>query len=113
MQVTIYLTEHDEYIVRLLDDRSRRERKSRSAVILSILEEHFEKDKRLGEILVDLGVRKVRLMTNNPRKVVALKGYGLAIVERVPLVIEPNELNARYLDTKRRKLGHLLEEPQD
>jgi len=56
LQVTIYLTEHDEYIVRLLDDRSRRERKSRSAVILSILEEHFEKDKRLGEILVDLGV---------------------------------------------------------
>ena len=74
----------------------------------------FEPDLReygIGaQILVDLGVRKVRLMTNNPRKVVALKGYGLVIVERVPLVVEPNELNARYLDTKRRKLGHLLEE---
>jgi hypothetical protein len=50
-------------------------------------------------------------MTNNPRKVVALEGYGLKIVERVPLVVEPNELNARYLDTKRRKMGHMLEGP--
>ena len=56
MQVTIYLTDQDKYIVRLLDEHSRRERKSRSAVILSILEEHFERDKRLGEILIDLGV---------------------------------------------------------
>jgi len=63
-----------------------------------------------AQIMVDLGIRKVRLMTNNPRKIVALKGYDLTIVERVPLVIEPNELNARYLDTKRRKLGHLLDE---
>jgi 3,4-dihydroxy 2-butanone 4-phosphate synthase/GTP cyclohydrolase II len=63
-----------------------------------------------AQIMVDLGLRKVRLMTNNPRKVVALAGYGLEIVERVPLVIEPNELNARYLDTKRRKMGHLLGE---
>jgi len=56
LQVTIYLTDQDKYIVRLLDEHSRRERKSRSAVILSILEEHFERDKRLGEILIDLGV---------------------------------------------------------
>jgi 3,4-dihydroxy 2-butanone 4-phosphate synthase/GTP cyclohydrolase II len=63
-----------------------------------------------AQIMVDLGVRKVRLMTNNPRKIVALDGFDLHIVERVPLVIEPNELNARYLDTKRRKLGHLLDE---
>ena len=56
MQVTIYLTDQDKYIIRLLDEHSRRERKSRSAVILSILEEHFERDKRVGEILIDLGV---------------------------------------------------------
>jgi 3,4-dihydroxy 2-butanone 4-phosphate synthase/GTP cyclohydrolase II len=74
----------------------------------------FEPDLRdygIGaQILSDLGIRKVRLMTNNPRKIVALDGFDLHIVERVPLVIEPNELNKRYLDTKRRKLGHLLEE---
>jgi 3,4-dihydroxy 2-butanone 4-phosphate synthase/GTP cyclohydrolase II len=62
-----------------------------------------------AQIMVDLGIRKVRLMTNNPRKIVALNGYGLQIVERVPLVVEPNERNARYLDTKRRKLGHMLD----
>jgi 3,4-dihydroxy 2-butanone 4-phosphate synthase/GTP cyclohydrolase II len=75
----------------------------------------FEPDLReygIGaQIMVDLGIRQVRLMTNNPRKVVALEGYGLKIVERVPLVVEPNELNARYLDTKRRKMGHMLDEP--
>ena len=56
MQVTIYLTEEDSYLLRLIDEGSRRERKSRSALILSIIEEHFEKGRRLGEILVDLGV---------------------------------------------------------
>lgn len=64
-----------------------------------------------AQIMVDLGIRKVRLMTNNPRKIVALDGFDLHIVERVPLVIKPNALNARYLDTKRRKLGHILGEP--
>ena len=63
-----------------------------------------------AQILVDLGIRQVRLMTNNPRKVVALKGYGLTIVERVPLVVPPTDLNARYLETKRRKMGHLLDD---
>jgi 3,4-dihydroxy 2-butanone 4-phosphate synthase / GTP cyclohydrolase II len=63
-----------------------------------------------AQILVDLGIRKVRLMTNNPRKIVALKGFDLAIVERVPLVIEPNPLNERYLNTKKKKMGHLLDE---
>jgi 3,4-dihydroxy 2-butanone 4-phosphate synthase/GTP cyclohydrolase II len=63
-----------------------------------------------AQIMVDLGIRKVRLMTNNPRKIVALNGFDLHIVERVPLVIEPNPANERYLDTKRRKLGHLLDE---
>ena len=61
-----------------------------------------------AQILRDLGVRKMRLMTNNPKKVVGLNGYGLDIVERVPLEIDPNEINARYLRTKRDKLGHLI-----
>ena len=56
MQVTIYLTEEDAYLLRLIDEQSKRQRKSRSACILSIIEAHFEKGRRLGEILVDLGV---------------------------------------------------------
>ena len=65
-----------------------------------------------AQILCDLGLRKIRLMTNNPRKVVGLQGHGLTVVERVPLVIEANPLNHRYLATKREKLGHLLGEEQ-
>lgn len=61
-----------------------------------------------AQILVDLGVRKIRLMTNNPRKRAGLSGYGLEIVERVPIEVKPNEFNRRYLETKRSKLGHLL-----
>lgn len=61
-----------------------------------------------AQILYDLGVRKIRLMTNNPRKVVGLDGFKLEIVEKVPIRIDPNEHNERYLDTKRDKLGHLL-----
>ncbi len=67
------------------------------------------RDYGLGaQLLVDLGVRKMRLMTNNPKKVVGLSSYGLEIVERVPLEIPANHSNARYLETKRVKLGHLL-----
>jgi 3,4-dihydroxy 2-butanone 4-phosphate synthase/GTP cyclohydrolase II len=66
-----------------------------------------------AQILHDLGVGKIRLLTNNPRKVVGLHGYGLDIVERVPLEMHPNEINERYLRTKRDKLGHLiLSDPQ-
>ena len=61
-----------------------------------------------AQILVDLGVRKMRLMTNNPQKVKGLDGHGLEIVERIPLRTEPNPFNHRYLQTKRSKLGHLL-----
>ncbi len=61
-----------------------------------------------AQILADLGVRKMRLMTNNPQKVKGLDGHGLEIVERVPLQTEPNPFNRRYLQTKRSKLGHLL-----
>lgn len=55
MQVTMYFSDEDKYLIDLVDEKARRERKSRSAVVLSILEEYFERDKRLGEILVDLG----------------------------------------------------------
>jgi 3,4-dihydroxy 2-butanone 4-phosphate synthase/GTP cyclohydrolase II len=61
-----------------------------------------------AQILLDLGVKKIRLLTNNPKKIVGLKGYGLEIVERVPIEIQPNEVNARYLETKRDKLGHII-----
>jgi 3,4-dihydroxy 2-butanone 4-phosphate synthase / GTP cyclohydrolase II len=63
-----------------------------------------------AQILFDLGVRDIRLLTNNPRKVVGLDGYGLRIVERVPIQIPPNENNARYLKTKKDKLGHILDD---
>jgi 3,4-dihydroxy 2-butanone 4-phosphate synthase/GTP cyclohydrolase II len=61
-----------------------------------------------AQILLDLGVRDFRLLTNNPRKIVGLDGYGLHFVERVPLEIPANEENRKYLSTKRDKLGHLL-----
>jgi len=61
-----------------------------------------------AQILVDLGVRKMRLMTNNPKKMVGLEGYGLSIVEQVPIEIEPNEHNRCYLSCKKLKMGHLL-----
>ena len=61
-----------------------------------------------AQILVDLGVRKMRLMTNNPTKIVGLEGYGLDVVERVPLELDACEYNAAYLKTKKDKMGHLL-----
>jgi len=62
-----------------------------------------------AQILVDLGIKKIRLMTNNPRKVVGLEGYGLHIVERVPLETQKTKENQRYLKVKKEKLGHWLE----
>ncbi|MBX6773129.1 MAG: GTP cyclohydrolase II, partial [Chloroflexi bacterium] len=62
-----------------------------------------------AQILVDLGVRRMRLLTNNLQKVAALAGYGIEEVERIPLVVEPNEYNRRYLETKQTKMGHLLD----
>ena len=62
-----------------------------------------------AQILHDLGVRKLRLLTNNPRKLGGLEGYGLEIVEQVPIRVEPNRYNRRYLETKREKLGHMLD----
>jgi 3,4-dihydroxy 2-butanone 4-phosphate synthase/GTP cyclohydrolase II len=62
-----------------------------------------------AQILVNLGVRKMRLMTNNPKKIIGLGGYGLRIVERVPIETKPHDRNIGYLATKKKKLGHLLD----
>jgi len=61
-----------------------------------------------AQVLVDLGVRKIRLVTNNPKKIIGLQGYGLSIVEQVPIEIEPNEYNRCYLECKKLKMGHWL-----
>jgi 3,4-dihydroxy 2-butanone 4-phosphate synthase/GTP cyclohydrolase II len=72
----------------------------------------FPMDKRdygLGaQILRHLGISKIRLISNNPRKRAGLKGYGMEIIENIPVKIEPNPHNERYLDTKRDKMGHIL-----
>jgi 3,4-dihydroxy 2-butanone 4-phosphate synthase/GTP cyclohydrolase II len=68
-----------------------------------------ERDYGIGaQILRDLGISKMRLMSNNPKKRTGLVGYGLEIIENVPLQVEPNPHNAKYLDTKRDKMGHSL-----
>ena len=61
-----------------------------------------------AQILADLGLRTIRLLTNNPKKIVGLEGYGLEVVEQVPIRITPNPHNAKYLKTKQEKLGHLM-----
>lgn len=61
-----------------------------------------------AQILADLGIRTIRLLTNNPKKIVGLEGYGLEVVEQVPIRIKPNKHNRKYLTTKRKKLGHLI-----
>jgi len=80
-----------------------------------------EANKRLGfksdlrdygigaQILLDLGIRKMRIITNNPKKIVGLEGYGLEITDRMPLETVPNKKNIRYLKTKKEKMGHLLD----
>jgi len=72
----------------------------------------FEPDLRdygIGaQILADLGLRSIRLLTNNPKKVIGLEGYGLKVVETVPIIVTPNPYNRRYLETKQKKMGHLL-----
>ncbi|WP_016949193.1 bifunctional 3,4-dihydroxy-2-butanone-4-phosphate synthase/GTP cyclohydrolase II [Anabaena sp. PCC 7108] len=61
-----------------------------------------------AQMLMDLGIKKIRLITNNPRKIAGVKGYGLEVVDRVPLLIEANDYNSYYLETKAKKLGHML-----
>jgi 3,4-dihydroxy 2-butanone 4-phosphate synthase/GTP cyclohydrolase II len=76
------------------------------------LELGFQADMRnygIGaQVLVDLGVKKMRLLTNNPKKIIGLDGYGLSIIEQIPIEIEPNEFNRCYLECKKTKMGHLL-----
>jgi len=64
-----------------------------------------------AQILAELGLRGIRLLTNNPKKVVGLEGYGLKVVETIPIITPPNPYNRDYLETKQKKLGHLLERP--
>ena len=61
-----------------------------------------------AQILVDLGVRSMRLLTNNPKKIKGLEGYGLKVVERVPIEMAPKKENHFYMETKKNKMGHLL-----
>ena len=63
-----------------------------------------------AQILLDCNVRKMRLLTNNPKKIISLEGFGLKIVDRVAIEFEPNKVNDKYLSTKRDKLGHLIME---
>ena len=62
-----------------------------------------------AQILRKLGLKKIRIMTNNPRKIVGLEGYGLQLVERVPIEVEAKKDNLKYLRTKQKKLGHLFQ----
>jgi len=61
-----------------------------------------------AQMLADLGIKKMKLLTNNPKKIIGLQGYGLEIVDRIPIEIQPNPLNEKYLKTKRDKMGHLI-----
>ena len=61
-----------------------------------------------AQILADLGLKRIRLITNNPRKIIGLEGHGLEVADRVPLIISPNTFNEKYLETKEMKLGHML-----
>ncbi|HEX5790025.1 MAG TPA: GTP cyclohydrolase II, partial [Luteolibacter sp.] len=61
-----------------------------------------------AQILADLGVRRIRLLTNNPKKVIGLEGYGLEIIEQLPIALPSNPHNEKYLETKRLRMGHLL-----
>jgi 3,4-dihydroxy 2-butanone 4-phosphate synthase/GTP cyclohydrolase II len=61
-----------------------------------------------AQILANLGLHQIKLITNNPRKIVGIEGYGLKVVERVPIEIQPRDANVKYLRTKKNKLGHIL-----
>jgi len=61
-----------------------------------------------AQILADLGLKTIRLLTNNPKKIIGLQGYGLEVTERIPIEIKSNQYNEKYLKTKKQKLGHIL-----
>lgn len=64
-----------------------------------------------AQILVDLGLHEIRFLTNNPKKIIGFEGYGLKVVEQIPILANPNPYNRRYLETKKKKLGHLIDIP--
>jgi 3,4-dihydroxy 2-butanone 4-phosphate synthase/GTP cyclohydrolase II len=66
-----------------------------------------------AQILADLGLHRIRLMTNNPRKIIGLQGYGIEVVQRIPIETKPHKENLEYLKTKAHKLGHLLSFPSN
>jgi 3,4-dihydroxy 2-butanone 4-phosphate synthase/GTP cyclohydrolase II len=61
-----------------------------------------------AQILADLGLKKIRLLTNNPKKVIGLEGYGLSIVEQLPIRVDSNPHNEKYMETKRNQMGHTI-----
>ncbi len=65
-----------------------------------------------AQILVDLGLHEIRFLTNNPKKIIGFQGYGLEVVEQIPIIAKPNPYNIHYLETKKNKMGHLLEIPE-
>jgi 3,4-dihydroxy 2-butanone 4-phosphate synthase / GTP cyclohydrolase II len=66
-----------------------------------------------AQILTDLGIKEIRLLTNNPKKVISLEGHGLKVVQTVPIIVPPNPHNRRYLETKQKKMGHILDISKD
>jgi 3,4-dihydroxy 2-butanone 4-phosphate synthase/GTP cyclohydrolase II len=112
--VILYIPEHEGRGIGILNKlRAYRLQDEGEDTIEANLDLGFPSDLRdfgIGaQVLADLGLRKLRLMTNNPKKLVGLSGWGLELVERVPLEVAPNEHNLRYLETKRERMGHSLE----